>query len=739
MRKTVARWICLMACLLAGMALADAPEGRINPDRETVMQHSVVEETKPYLRASKLSLPGVLGASVLAAEAPLEISLKRYTKADYGVQGLWQAVPNNEGSYLYEFYFGEWESADFGNSWVIFNQKKSSDNYFHCCDIAAPGVYRLMVNVYDADAPSTRLLQRSYKFTYEEDVEHPSLETLAAQIVAQERGADDYETALNLYDWVTHHMYYDYSRKYYGADGALVRGYGVCDSYSKGYYLLLKAAGIDRGRISSSNHAWNTICFDGQWYQTDATWDDNAPDTCTDAVSGMEGHEYFCVTDELMLKSGHSYTLSGTRPCDSLAMNYFVRCGGWDSWNTSFIEPLTARLAAGAHAHAMYVTGETRRHLKILAWILTEQPQWTEQQSQGASWDFQFNFDTGVFTVAEIDGREYALPYLIKQVDLGVEISGYLGTAANLTLPETLNGMTVTGIEASAFLNLNTLESVVLPENLTSIGTDAFNGCSILQEMVLPENLQVIGARAFLNCPAVSSMAFPEGITQIGEDVIPEGRAFECGYTCPLAHALGVLDIPFTDPQIPDWHWMWTYVGEEELLTAVGCDSDETWLQLPEPLALLRDLGNAEPKVLIAQTDSVRISDSFEIPASLICIMATSRSEDLIAWGEAHPVYVLQRDLRTVLPEMLLEIESEAFSGTALHWVVIPNGANVHAQAFSGADKLTAVTLPPRIQNLDLSAFTGMDILVLAPAGSVSLTLAAWTGMDVLAIPKEYQ
>lgn len=72
------------------------------------------------------------------------------------------------------------------------------------------------------------------------------------------------------------------------AYGALVEdssgnaNHAVCDGYALAYEYLLQQCGINASVVvgvggddeSSGSHAWNAVELDGDWYETDATWDD---------------------------------------------------------------------------------------------------------------------------------------------------------------------------------------------------------------------------------------------------------------------------------------------------------------------------------------------------------------------------------------------------------------------------------------------------------------------------------
>lgn len=92
-------------------------------------------------------------------------------------------------------------------------------------------------------------------------------------------------------------------------------------------------------------------------------------------------------------------------------------------------------------------------------------------------------------------------------------------TVANI--PETVsNGgktYTVTSIGEAAFSNVNTLESVTIPNTVTKIGDGAFVNCTNLKRVVLPNSLTTIEGGAFGGCP-FESISIPNSVTEIGRD-----------------------------------------------------------------------------------------------------------------------------------------------------------------------------------------------------------------------------
>lgn len=110
----------------------------------------------------------------------------------------------------------------------------------------------------------------------------------------------DAEIELQIHDKLIDLVSYDYealerdssgdlARTAYGAlvdDGHGASNCAVCSGYSRSFQYLLKKAGIMSVQVSGLGgsftdgisdegpHGWNLVLLDGEWYETDCTWDD---------------------------------------------------------------------------------------------------------------------------------------------------------------------------------------------------------------------------------------------------------------------------------------------------------------------------------------------------------------------------------------------------------------------------------------------------------------------------------
>ena len=132
---------------------------------------------------------------------------------------------------------------------------------------------------------------------------------------------DPWDIALWLHNWLIYNANYDYTYSQYSADGVLLKGTGVCNSYALAYGLLLDKFGIENIKLDAPamNHAWNIVKLNGQWCHVDCTWDD--PNE-----GGYENFAYFGLNDELMSRD-HFWDTSDYPACTS-KQNYYPIASG---------------------------------------------------------------------------------------------------------------------------------------------------------------------------------------------------------------------------------------------------------------------------------------------------------------------------------------------------------------------------------------------------------------------------
>ena len=121
-------------------------------------------------------------------------------------------------------------------------------------------------------------------------------------------------------------------------------------------------------------------------------------------------------------------------------------------------------------------------------------------------------------SVLSTDNRSGDFTYSVLS-DNTAQITGYSGTAANLIVPDKLDGYTVTEIGKLCFSGNITLVSLKLPDTVSRIGTKAFAYCTNLASINYPLHLESAGdyynGGYLFDGTRISSITVPEGVTEL--------------------------------------------------------------------------------------------------------------------------------------------------------------------------------------------------------------------------------
>ena len=171
-------------------------------------------------------------------------------------------------------------------------------------------------------------------------------------------------------------------------------------------------------------------------------------------------------------------------------------------------------------------------------------------------------------------GKLAADPVVLPQMDFSagedffVDIEGKLNSnrrtlmnRTEITVPEVVDGQTVTAIDVYGLGGLTDVTVFYLPDTLEEIQDEAFSGCISLRGMDLPDSLRHIGEQAFFGCASLEAVHIPASVEYIGQDAF-----------------LGCENLTFIfyDGAIGEWKGL--YRGVLPAKTAVCC-TDGTFFQ----------------------------------------------------------------------------------------------------------------------------------------------------------------
>jgi hypothetical protein len=88
----------------------------------------------------------------------------------------------------------------------------------------------------------------------------------------------------------------------------------------------------------------------------------------------------------------------------------------------------------------------------------------------------------------------------------GVIIKGYSGTAKDVRIPDTIEGLPVYEIAGRAFFGNENITSVTLPAGIRKVGAGAFSLCKALTTVTIPDSVERIefGLAVFRGCSKLS-------------------------------------------------------------------------------------------------------------------------------------------------------------------------------------------------------------------------------------------
>lgn len=240
---------------------------------------------------------------------------------------------------------------------------------------------------------------------------------------------------------------------------------------------------------------------------------------------------------------------------------------------------------------------------------------------------------------------------------VGFSSNSPLAGESNITIPDTLLGYTVVGINQIAFMdNVNitqltlnnslrtigdsafygntSLQSVTVPSNVTSIGSAAFYNnssltavtfeCNRLQEIkgftfaydtsltevILPENLRTISESAFLNCTSLNKVFIPESVLYIDDTAFKNCPVTVYGYSDSTAQEYA--DAHGLDFVAVDWNSSYADSLNKKCQSALEALTTNAYKYTPESLRALQDAYNEAVPLL----DTVFVTSNQLLSAS---------------------------------------------------------------------------------------------------------------------------
>ena len=219
----------------------------------------------------------------------------------------------------------------------------------------------------------------------------------------------------------------------------------------------------------------------------------------------------------------------------------------------------------------------------------------------------------------------------------------------------------ITTVGNYAFIDCNELKSIVIPDGIESIGVHAFNCCYQLEKVDLPDTVTKLDFAAFYCCSKIAEIHLPEGLTSIGSSAFG-GCSQMTKIYMPVTIQTIALDAFEYCNSLSDVYYTGSKTQAEEIAINTGnaCLKNASWHY-----------------------------NSFDID-----------------------VYGISSKL--ILPNHLVALEDESFSGISAEVIIIPQGCqSIGQRAFSNNSKLRYVVISASVTHISEDAFSGCGHIVI--------------------------
>lgn len=275
----------------------------------------------------------------------------------------------------------------------------------------------------------------------------------------------------------------------------------------------------------------------------------------------------------------------------------------------------------------------------------------------------------------------------------------------------------VASIPESCFYGCSSLESVTIPESLTTLGDGAFSSCQSLKAIKIPSKVTAIPDYCFFACSSLESVTIPEGVTTIGS-----GAFQSCN--------LNALTLPSTITSIGNYAF-----GRNNNLQSIICSatipptlgdnafSNGITPSIKVPISSIavykqangwKDFTNYYGGDVVNNGITYRIDENGATITAAEATLAEANIPSAVEFeGNQYPVIRINGSVfygrsqlkALTLPESLIEIGNEAFSGCGLTDLVVPEGVQTIGSYAFYRNSLQNLTLPSTVTSIGGSAF----------------------------------
>ena len=301
-----------------------------------------------------------------------------------------------------------------------------------------------------------------------------------------------------------------------------------------------------------------------------------------------------------------------------------------------------------------------------------------------------------------------------------VEITGYTGSATDLTIPSTLGGKKVTTIGVYSFSSCSSLTSVTIPNTVTSIYDCAFFDCSSLTSINIPDSVTSIAGAAFSSTPFLNNqtttvkyagkwaVACDRNATIVS---IKSGTVGIADYTFYLNSNLTSVDIPKGVKYIGHCAFFGCNISSVKIpdgVTSIGicafsyC-SKLSSVTLPDSITKIGEDAFIYTPLLDNQTSAVKYVGKWAV----YCEGKKERQQGKSLGIYSAATYIDNDHLNVTIKDGTVGISDNAFYHCEnVLSMLLPAGIRyIGNAAFSCCTSLTSITIPDSVTSIGSQAF----------------------------------
>lgn len=303
-------------------------------------------------------------------------------------------------------------------------------------------------------------------------------------------------------------------------------------------------------------------------------------------------------------------------------------------------------------------------------------------------------------------------------------ITGYTGAGGDITIPDTLGGLTVIEIGDRAFYDNAAITSVDMPDSVVTIADYAFGKCRQLSSITMSGKLQTIGYRAFEYVEKLKSISIPDSVSEIGERAfwlcsdlesitIPSGLTRIEDSTFYKCESLSSISLP--EGLISIGQGAFSYCNMETMIIPESVTTIESGFSYCSRLKTMTIPKNVSAIVgrmfyCCDSLESITVDERNANYQSIDGVLYDKDVTQLIRYPAA------KSNTHYVIPDGFTEIPDDAFRNCdLLQTISIPDSiTRIGNQAFYYCDGMERIIIPENVNYIGEHAFSQMSNLKVA-------------------------